>query len=63
MTTRQIAGEPVSALGLGCMGMSYAYGPADDAESLRTLHRGRGMTSASVGRLHEHYERSEVVTP
>jgi aryl-alcohol dehydrogenase-like predicted oxidoreductase len=29
----------VSSIGLGCMGMSYAYGAADDAESLRVLHR------------------------
>ncbi len=29
----------VSALGLGCMGMSYAYGPADDSESLAVLRR------------------------
>ena len=32
-------GPQVSALGLGCMGMSQAYGPADEAESLRTLDR------------------------
>src|SRR5499427_7404274 len=32
-------GLSVSALGLGCMGMSFAYGPADEAESLRVLHR------------------------
>lgn len=32
-------GPQVSALGLGCMGMSFAYGPADEAESLRVLHR------------------------
>ncbi|WP_456281322.1 aldo/keto reductase [Cupriavidus sp. JZ107] len=32
-------GLVVSALGLGCMGMSYAYGPADEAESIRTIHR------------------------
>jgi aryl-alcohol dehydrogenase-like predicted oxidoreductase len=32
-------GPQVSALGLGCMGMSFAYGPADDDESLRVLHR------------------------
>ena len=32
-------GLTVTALGLGCMGMSFAYGPADDAESLRVLHR------------------------
>ena len=29
----------VSALGLGCMGMSYAYGPTDEGESLRVLRR------------------------
>src|SRR5215469_1697965 len=33
------AGTNVSALGLGCMGMSFAYGPTDDAESLKVLHR------------------------
>ncbi len=32
-------GPPVSALGLGCMGMSEFYGATDDAESLRVLHR------------------------
>lgn len=31
--------ESVSAVGLGCMGMSYAYGPTDETESLATLHR------------------------
>jgi aryl-alcohol dehydrogenase-like predicted oxidoreductase len=33
------AGPEVSAIGLGCMGMSFAYGERDDAESTRTLHR------------------------
>jgi aryl-alcohol dehydrogenase-like predicted oxidoreductase len=32
-------GPLVPALGLGCMGMSQSYGPGDDDESIRTLHR------------------------
>ena len=32
-------GLPVSALGLGCMGMSQMYGSADRQESIATVHR------------------------
>jgi aryl-alcohol dehydrogenase-like predicted oxidoreductase len=34
-----IQGLEVSALGLGCMGMSQSYGVPDDRESVATLHR------------------------
>ena len=41
MPTRKLGrqGLEVSAIGLGCMGMSQSYGPADEAESIATLHR------------------------
>lgn len=41
MQRRQLGrgGLTVSAIGLGCMGVSGAYGTADDAESLETLRR------------------------
>lgn len=32
-------GEKVSALGLGCMGMSFAYGASDDTQSIATLEK------------------------
>src|SRR5438034_9388209 len=50
----------VSHLALGCMSMSGAYGPADDVESIATLHRAfdAGInfidTSASYGNGHNH---------
>jgi aryl-alcohol dehydrogenase-like predicted oxidoreductase len=41
LRTRKLGnqGLEVSAVGLGCMGMSQSYGPADEAESIATLHR------------------------
>jgi aryl-alcohol dehydrogenase-like predicted oxidoreductase len=39
MQTRALGKLPVSAMGLGCMGMSEFYGPADEAEGIATIHR------------------------
>jgi aryl-alcohol dehydrogenase-like predicted oxidoreductase len=44
-------GPQVSRLGLGCMGMSGAYGPSDQAESIATIHAAldAGITLLDTG--------------
>ena len=32
-------GEQLSAIGLGCMGMSFGYGASDETENIKTLHK------------------------
>src|SRR4051812_46641371 len=39
MERRKLGPLSVSALGLGCMGMSEFYGTRDDEESIATIHR------------------------
>jgi aryl-alcohol dehydrogenase-like predicted oxidoreductase len=51
MQTRKLGGVEVSAVGLGCMGMSGSYGPADEEESIATIHAAMeaGVTLLNTG--------------
>jgi len=51
MQTRRLGDVEVSAMGLGCMGMSGAYGPADEDESIATIHAAMeaGITLLNTG--------------
>src|SRR3954466_9875188 len=43
MKKRSLGPLEVSAVGLGCMGMSEFYGPTDEGESLATIARAREL--------------------
>jgi len=63
MKTRSLGPLEVTSLGLGCMGMSFAYGPADDAESLRVLHRyvERGGNFLDTAEVYGPYKNEELL--
>ena len=64
MEQRTLAdGLAVSALGLGCMGMSEFYGPRDDAESLRVLARAveLGATFLDTADIYGPHHNEELI--
>ncbi|GGA27137.1 aldo/keto reductase [Dyella nitratireducens] len=65
MQTRTLGknGPKVSAIGLGCMGMSEFYGAADDAESIATIHHAldRGMNLLDTANVYGPHTNEELV--
>jgi aryl-alcohol dehydrogenase-like predicted oxidoreductase len=56
-------GLEVTALGLGCLGMSQSYGPADEKESIATLHRALdlGVTFFDTAEAYGPYKNEELL--
>jgi aryl-alcohol dehydrogenase-like predicted oxidoreductase len=63
MKQRQLGTLQVSALGLGCMGMSAFYGTTDEDEAIATIHRALelGVSFLDTAELYGPYTNEELV--
>jgi aryl-alcohol dehydrogenase-like predicted oxidoreductase len=65
METRKIGSQGLAAgaIGLGCMGMTHAYGGGDEAESIATIHRAldSGVTLLDTAEVYGPHTNEELV--
>jgi aryl-alcohol dehydrogenase-like predicted oxidoreductase len=64
MDTRELGGLQVSAVGLGCMSMSFGYGPPADRQEMIDLIRGaveRGVTFFDTAQAYGPFTNEELV--
>ncbi|HJW69882.1 MAG TPA: aldo/keto reductase [Candidatus Binatia bacterium] len=63
MQTRRLGALEVSAIGLGCMGMSEFYGPSDEGEAIATIHRALdlGVTLLDTADMYGPFTNEELV--
>jgi aryl-alcohol dehydrogenase-like predicted oxidoreductase len=63
MHTRKLGPLQVSALGLGCMGMSDFYGGRDEADAIATVHRAveLGVTLLDTADIYGPFTNEELL--
>jgi len=63
MQQRSIGGMAVGAIGLGCMGMSWAYGSVEEAGGIAVIHRALdlGATLIDTSDAYGPFENEELV--
>ena len=63
MEIKKLGPLTVSAMGLGCMGMSEFYGPGDESESIATIHRALelGITLLDTADMYGPFTNEELV--
>jgi aryl-alcohol dehydrogenase-like predicted oxidoreductase len=63
MQSRKLGALEVSKVGLGCMGMSHAYGGQEEADAIRTIHRAieLGVTFFDTAEVYGPYENEILV--
>ena len=63
METRRLGELNVSAVGLGCMGMSHAYGGQPEAESIATIRRAveLGVTLFDTAEVYGPYDNEVLL--